>query len=103
MSSLTAALRSWSAAATHESGLRFRHRTDAFWRYGKRPVRAMFGWSTILDPMIRTEIDCHAVKRHFNDSVIRECVGAWENHLHKKYSFSNWSTPDCVALPDNCF
>jgi hypothetical protein len=44
--------------------------------------------------MIRTEIDCHALKRHFNDSVIRECVGAWENHLHKKYSFSNWSTPD---------
>jgi hypothetical protein len=31
--------------------------------------------------MIRTEIDCHALKRHFNDSVIRECVGAWENHL----------------------
>ena len=36
-------------------GLRFRHRMDACWRYAKIPVRAMFGWSKILDPLIRTE------------------------------------------------
>jgi hypothetical protein len=38
-----------------------------------------------LKPLVRLKAheSCHALKRHFEDGVLREVVGAWENQLRK--------------------